>query len=70
MIDEKLSPLLDKLVETTIDFLKENGYDNVAEIHFNADGLRDGMKYGPNCPSIDNYIAVCDKYGNILGEYM
>lgn len=70
MIDEKLSPLLDKLVETTIDFLKENGYDNVDNICFYASGLIDGMKYGANCPSIDNRIAIFDEKRNLLGEYL
>ena len=70
MIDEKLSPLLDKLVETTIDFLKENGYDNVDKVYFSADGLIAGMKYGTDCPAIDNCISIYDKKGNKLGEYL
>lgn len=70
MIDDKLSPLLDKLVKTTIDFLKENGLDNVDRVYFSADGLIEGMKYGRKCPAIDNCISVCDEKGNLLGEYL
>lgn len=69
-IDEKLSPLLDKLVKTTIDFLKENGYEDVDRVAFGADGLTEGMKYGADCPAIDNCISIYDKDGNKLGEYL
>ena len=70
MIDDKLSILLDKLVKTTIDFLKENGYDNVDEVAFNASGLIEGMKYGSKCPAIDNCISIYDENGNKIGEYL
>lgn len=70
MLDDKLAPLLDKLIETTINFLKENGYDNVDRVYFSADGLIEGMKYGSKCPAIDNCISVCDEKGNLLGEYL
>jgi hypothetical protein len=69
MIDEKLSSLLDKLVETTIDFLKENGYNNVDRIVFCADGLKEGMRY-PNSPCIDNCISIYDEKRKKLGEYL
>lgn len=70
MIDEKLSPLLDKLVETTIDFLKENGYDNVDKVYFSADGLIAGMKYGIDHPAIDNCITIYDEDGNKIAIYL
>lgn len=70
MIDERLSPLLDKLLETTLEFLKENGYNNVDVVYFSADGLEYGMKYDKDCPSIDSSIAVFDNERNKLGEYM
>lgn len=70
MIDEKLSPLLDRLLEVSIEWLKANGYDNVDRIDFSADGLEYGMKYDKNCPTIDNSIAVFDKEGHKLGEYL
>ena len=70
MIDERLSPLLDKLLEVSIEFLKENGYDNVDYLHFCVDGLQEGMKYGLNCPTIDNVIVIRDKNNKKLGEYM
>lgn len=70
MLDDKLAPLLDKLIETTINFLKENGYDNVEKIHLKADGIRWGMCFGKDCPEMDNYIAIYDVDGNKLGEYL
>ena len=70
MIDDKLSELLDKLLEVSIEWLKVNGYDNVDAIHFSADGLKEGMKYGKGCPCIDNNIAILDEKRNILGEYL
>lgn len=70
MIDEKLSPLLDKLVKTTIDFLKENGYYDVDAVCLKAEGLIEGMKYGAHCPEIDNCISIYDEGGNKLGEYL
>lgn len=70
MIDDKLSILLDKLLETTLEFLKENGYDNADRVYFYADGLKEGMEYGFNCPSIDNSIAILDENQIKIGEYM
>jgi hypothetical protein len=70
MVDEKLSPLLDKLLEVSIEWLKANGYDNVDKVYFSADGLIAGMKYGIDHPAIDNYISIYDKKGNKLGEYL
>lgn len=70
MIDDKLSELLDKLLAETIYFLKDNGYDNVDAIFFNADGLKEGMKYGFDAPCIDNSISIYDDKGNKLGEYL
>lgn len=70
LIDEKLSPLLDKLVKTTIDFLKENGYHDVDAVYLKAEGLEEGMKHGLNAPCIDNYISIYDVDGNKLGEYL
>lgn len=70
MIDDKLSELLDKLLAETIYFLKDNGYDNVDAIFFNADGLKEGMKYGFDAPCIDSCISVYDEDRNKLGEHL
>ena len=70
MIDEKLSPLLDKLLEVSIEWLKANGYDNVEKIYFKADGIRWGMCFGKDCPEMDNYIAIYDEKGNKIGDYL
>lgn len=70
MIDEKLLPLLDRLLEVSIEWLKANGYDNVDKVYFSADGLIAGMKYGIDHPAIDNCISIYDKKGNRLGEYL
>lgn len=69
MSDEKLSELLDKLLETSLKFLKENGYNNVDRIMFGADGLKEGMRF-PNSPCIDNCVSIYDEKGKKLGEYM
>jgi hypothetical protein len=70
MIDTKLEDLLDNLLFEVIGWLKANGYDNVDKVYFSADGLVAGMKYGIDCPSIDNCISIYDKKGNKLGEYL
>lgn len=70
MIDEKLSPLLDRLLEVSIEWLKANGYDNVDKVYFSADGLIAGMKYGIDHPAIDNCISIYDKDRQKLGEYL
>lgn len=70
MIDEKLSPLLDRLLEVSIEWLKANGYENVDKVYFSADGLIAGMKYGIEHPAIDNCISIYDRKGNKLGEYL
>lgn len=70
MIDNKLEALLNTLLENTIQFLKDNGYDNVDKIRFSADGLLDSMTYGKDCPSIDNYVYIYDKQGNRIGMYL
>ena len=59
MIDEKLSPLLDRLLEVSIEWLKANGYDNVDKVYFSADGLIAGMKYG-----IDSIFSVTTAAGS------
>lgn len=70
MIDEKLSVLLDQLLEMSVNFLKENGYDNVDYLHFFATGLEDAIKYGKDCPSIDNSLVVLDKNHKKIAEYL
>ena len=70
MIDERLSILLDKLLETSIEFLNENGYDEVDGLRFGVVGLQDAMKYGMNCPSIDNHIAIYNCDNDKIGEYL
>lgn len=70
MIDNKLEVLLNMLLEDSIQFLKDNGYDNVDKIRFSADGLLDGMTYGKDCPSVDNYVYIYDKQGNRIGMYL
>lgn len=70
MVDEKLSPLLDKLLEVSIEWLKANGYDNVNKVCFSADGLIAGMKYGIDHPAIDNCITIYDKDRQKLGLFL
>ena len=49
---------------------KSIGTAVVTEISEKADGLIAGMKYGIDCPAIDNCISIYDKKGNKLGEYL
>lgn len=70
MIDDKLSELLDILLDETIGWLRANGYDNVDKVYFRVDGLKEGLKYGLNAPCIDNSITIYDKDRNKLSEYL
>ena len=49
--------LLNILVDTTIDFLKERKLDDVYEVSFGADGLYDSVAYGEWTPSTDASIS-------------
>ena len=49
--------LLNILVNTTIDFLKERNLDDVYEVSFGADGLYDSVAYGEWTPSTDASIS-------------
>ena len=49
--------LLNILVDTTIDFLKERKLDDVYEVSFGADGLYDSVYYGEWTPSTDASIS-------------
>ena len=49
--------LLNILVDTTIDFLKERKLDDVYEVSFSADGLHDSVAYGEWTPSTDASIS-------------
>jgi hypothetical protein len=49
--------LLNILVQTTIDFLKERKLDDVYEVSFSADGLYDSVAYGEWTPSTDASIS-------------
>ena len=49
--------LLNILVQTTIDFLKERKLDDVYEVSFGADGLYDSVAYGEWTPSTDASIS-------------
>ena len=49
--------LLNILVQTTIDFLKERKLDDVYEVSFGADGLYDSVDYGEWTPSTDASIS-------------
>lgn len=49
--------LLNILVDTTIDFLKERKLDDVYEVSFSVDGLYDSVAYGEWTPSTDASIS-------------
>lgn len=49
--------LLNILVQTTINFLKDKKLDDVYEVSFSADGLYDSVEYGEWTPSTDASIS-------------
>lgn len=50
--------LLNILVQTTINFLKERELNDVYEVSFSADGLYDSVTYGEWTPSTDASISL------------
>lgn len=68
---EQTQKLHKLLVQTVIDFLKEEKINEVWEVQFKADGLTDSVKFGEWTPSTDSYLGLVglqeeilkDKYG-------
>ena len=71
--------LLNILVQTTINFLKDKKLDDVYEVSFSADGLYDSVEYGEWTPSTDasiSFIGLQDdedkdfKVRKLITDYM
>ena len=54
-----IKELQERLVQTTIDFIKERNLTDINEVDFNVDGLEnDAIEYAKWTPSMDSYIMV------------
>lgn len=69
-MDDKLSGFLEQLVQATIDFLKANGYDDVDEVAFKADGLKTSVEFGRWTPDTDAYVGLYDENNKLIDEYL
>ena len=74
-----IKELQEKLVQTTIDFIKERNLTDIDEIGFSVDGLEgNAIEFGEWTPCIDSHISVCGlqneddetfRVRKIIGEY-
>ena len=55
---DTLSQLHYILVQTVIDFIKENGLKDVEAVSFSADALQDSVNYGTWSPATDSFLNV------------
>ena len=55
---EQTQKLHKLLVQTVIDFLKEEKINEVWEVRFTADGLTDSVEFGEWTPSTDSYLGL------------
>lgn len=55
---KEIAELQEKLMQVCIDFINENGIDNLDEINFSADMLQESAKYGEWSPCTDSSIAA------------
>jgi len=79
---QDIKELLEILVQTTIDFIKERGLKDLDAVGFSADSLQESSKYSEWTPATDASIRVYGqekKVGsdgneyyveNLIGEYM
>ena len=59
-LHEAFAKLHDKLVNEVIQFCKENGLDNIDEVHFHADGLIESVKEGKWEAWTDSSMSLVD----------
>ena len=55
---EQTQKLHKLLVQTVIDFLKEEKINEVWEVRFTADGLTHSVEFGEWTPSTDSYLGL------------
>jgi hypothetical protein len=76
---DDIKELQKRLVQTTIDFIKEKNLTDINEVDFNVDGLEDSaIEYGEWVPGMDSSIMVGGlqsdenddfRYRKIIGSY-
>lgn len=47
-----------KLIQTVINFIKENKLNDINEIEFKVDCLKPSVEFGTWCPATDSYLGV------------
>ena len=58
MPDKNVDELHFLLVQTVIDYIKENNLTDIWSVSFSADSLQDSAEYGQWCPATDSYMRV------------
>lgn len=64
---KNLEELLTILVQTTIDYINDNGLKDIQEVHFGADSLQESAKYGEWSPATDASIKA---YGAVIEDQL
>lgn len=72
--EEHLSRLLDKLVQTCIDYINENDLKDMDEISFKVDTLQTSANFGYWTPATDAaisaYEVVEDEKGKMVSKFI
>lgn len=55
---ENAYELQKKLIQTVINFIKENKLNDIDEIEFKVDCLKPSVEFGSWCPATDSYLGV------------
>lgn len=55
---ENIRELHNKLMQTTIDYIKENNLSDIWGVGFSADGLNDAIEFGYWTPGMDSSLSV------------
>ena len=56
--ENKIDELHVLLVQTVLDYIKENNLTDVWSVAFSADSLQESAEYGEWCPATDSYLRV------------
>lgn len=70
MEQKQITELHEKLMQTIIDYFKENNIDNIDAFGFNGDGLIDSIKFGKWFPSTDSSLSLFDEKNKLIGYSM
>lgn len=58
MTSEQINELHHLIVQTAINFCKEKNFNDVEEIHFGVDCLKNSIEFGEWTPCTDSYLSV------------